>query len=307
MPVYQNFGTLSPDVVAVATLGFIRQNFPILTAVASDFSDQDVKLNASLITRIVNVPEVQSFSKQYGYAAGSGGTTDVKVTMDNFRYVTLSFYDDDMSSTSRNLVAESAEAAAYALAKDAADSLMDLATPANFPNHIVSSGADFDRATLASLRAQLVSQGAGLPRSVIVSPSAFESLSQDVTILSKWNQNVTDSTTNYGMDAEINGIGGFNSVMEYANLTVDDANLTGFGFAKNALIVVGRVPTDPSQYIEGVPQNAIIRNISDPLSGLTVQYRAEYHASLGRLDVILAWIFGVGVGAPFDGVLVTGS
>src|ERR1700758_1870090 len=98
-----NWGTLSPDVVALETLGFIKKNFPVLTTVAHDFSDEDVKLNARLITRVVSVPQVQSYNTTTGYPAGSGGTTDVAVTMNNFRYTTLSFYDSDLASTSRNL------------------------------------------------------------------------------------------------------------------------------------------------------------------------------------------------------------
>ena len=57
-------------------------------------------------------------------------------------------------------------------------------------------------------------------------------ISVDSTILSKFNQGVSDGTTNY-VDGVINGIGGFNSVLEAPNLTVDDAGVTGFAFSKN--------------------------------------------------------------------------
>jgi hypothetical protein len=300
------YGSLSPDVVTLETLGFIRKNFPVLTAVAHDFSDEDIKLNASLITRVVSVPQVQNYSKSLGYPAGSGGTTDVSITMSNFKYVTLSFYDSDLASTSRNLWQEQAEAASYALAYDAANSLMSLATNANFPTNIVSTGANFSRTTLAAARAQLVNQGAGVPRNAIVNPAAFQALSVDPTILSKFNQQVSDGTTDY-VDGVINGIGGFNSVYEFPNLTVDDANVTGFAFSKNALIMAARVPSDPTSYIPDLPINGIIKNITDPVSGISMQYRSEYHINLGRLDVTLAWITGFGVGANFEGTMITAS
>jgi hypothetical protein len=157
-----------------------------------------------------------------------------------------------------------------------------------------------------SVRVKSAPQGTGMPRNCIVSPSAYQSLSTDPTILSKFNQGISDGTTNY-VDGVINGIGGFNQVVEAPSLTIDDPNITGFAFSKNALIMVARVPSDPSTYITDLPINGLIKNVTDPLSGISMQYRAEYHINLGRLDMTLAWITGFGVGAAFDGTLITAS
>src|SRR6516225_6247146 len=110
-------GTLSPDVITLDVLQFLKKRFPMLTAVATDFSKESVRLNTHIISRVVTPPAVQSYTQASGYVATNATTTDVSVLINNFRYVTVSFYDDSMASTPRNLVQEQVEAAAYSLGK----------------------------------------------------------------------------------------------------------------------------------------------------------------------------------------------
>src|ERR1700752_335079 len=147
-------GTLSPDVLALDCLDFLKKKFPILTAFATDFSDEPVRLNTHIITRVVTPPPVQSYTQAAGYAPSSGGSTDLSVQIKQFRYAAISVYSDELSSPPRNLVAEEVEAAAYSIGKDAADQLMALASTVNF-THSVQTAANFNRNTLTAARATL--------------------------------------------------------------------------------------------------------------------------------------------------------
>jgi len=297
-------GTLSPDVITLDVIQFLKKRFPMLTAVATDFSKESVRLNTHIISRVVTVPAVQSFTQAGGYASSNAATTDVPVLINNFRYVGLSFYDDELASTPRNLVQEQVEAAAYALGKDAFDKLMALAIVANFPTHTVSTAANMTRDTLTAVRYQLQVAGSSVPRFGILDSAGMEYLLQDPTIVSRFYVNVEDSA----IDQEagiLTGIGGFEKIFEYPDLTTDAPNTLGFFGNKNALVLAARVPSDPAAFVADIPINAIIKNVTDEETGLTVQYRYHYDVKMGRLDMILTWIFGVAIGVPGHAALIT--
>ena len=297
-------GTLSPDVITLDVLQFLKKRFPMLTAVATDFSKESVRLNTHIISRVVTPPAVQSYTQASGYVATNATTTDVSVLINNFRYVTVSFYDDSMASTPRNLVQEQVEAAAYSLGKDAFDKLMALAIVANFPTHTVSTAANMTRDTLTAVRYQLQAAGSAVPRFGILDSAGMEYLLQDPTIISRFYVNIQDSAVDQEAGI-LTGIGGFEKIFEYADLTTDAANTLGFFGNKNALVLAARVPSDPASFVSDLPINAIIKNITDEETGLTIQYRYHYDVIMGRLDMTLCWIFGVAVGVPSHAALIT--
>jgi hypothetical protein len=297
-------GTLSPDVITLDVLQFLKKRFPMLTAVATDFSNEPVRLNTHIISRVPVVPAVQSFTQAGGYASTNASTTDVSILINNFRFVSLSFYDDEMASTPRNLVQEQVEGAAYALGKDAFDKLMALCIVANFPTHTVSTAANLTRDTLTLVRGQLQIAGSRTPRFGIIDSTGMQYLLQDPTIVSRFYVNVEDSA----IDQEagiLTGIGGFEKIFEYPDLTTDAANTLGFFGNKNALCLAARVPSDPAAFVADIPINAIIKNVQDEATGLTIQYRYHYDVKMGRLDLVLTWIFGVALGVAGHGALIT--
>jgi hypothetical protein len=70
-------------------------------------------------------------------------------------------------------------------------------------------------------------------------------------------------------------------------------------------VLAARVPSDPAAFVADIPINAIIKNVRDPDTGLTIQYRYHYDVQQGRLDMVLTWIFGVAVGVAGHAALVT--
>ena len=299
-----SLGTLSPDVISLDVLQFLKKRFPLLTQISTDFSQETVRLNTRIISRVVTPPAVASYTQAAGYVETAAATVDVPVQINNFRYVSLSFHDDEMSSTPRNLVAEQVEAAAYSLGKDAFDKLCALMIGANFTSHVVQTVANLTRDDLTSVRLKLQQAGAAVPRFGLVDSTGFASLLNDPTIISRFYVQVEDASVDM-VAGRLRGIGGFETVDEYADLTTDAPNTLGFFGAKPALVMAARVPSDPAAFVADIPVNAIIKNVTDPDTGLTVQYRYHYDVKMGRLDLILTWIFGVAVGVAGHGALIT--
>ena len=297
-------GTLSPEVLTLDVIQFLKKRFPALTAIATDFSNEPVRFNTRIVSRVVTVPAVASYTQGGGYASGNATTVDVPVQINNFRYVCLSFHDDELASTPRNLVQEQVEAAAYALGKDAFDKLCALMIGANITTKVVSTAANFTRDTLTALRYNLQTQGANVPRFGLIDSAGMQYLLQDSTIISKFYLGIDDNTVNQDTGT-LTGIGGFERIYEFADLTTDAPNTLGFFGSKDALVMAARVPSDPAQFVADIPINAVIKNVTDPETGLTMQYRYHYDVQMGRLDLILTWIFGVAVGVAGHATLAT--
>ena len=298
-------GTLSPDVLALDCLDFLKKKFPILTAFATDFSDEPVRLNTHIISRVVTPPPVQSYTQALGYNPSSGVTTDVSVMINQFRYAAISFYDDELSSTPRNLVAEQVEAAAYSIGKDAADQLLALTTTTNF-THSVTTTANFNRNTLTAARAALRKQGSNPYYVGILNSDAWQYLTSDQTMLNTFFLKINEGNVNFE-DGHIQGVSGFRDLYEYSDLNITNTTVNGFFASKNALVMAARVPSDPAAFVADIPVNAIIKNVQDEDTGITLQYRYHYDVQRGRLDMILTWIFGVALGVAGHGTLVTQS
>lgn len=300
-----SLGTLSPDVLALDCLDFLKKKFPILTAISTDFSDEPVRLNTHIISRVVTPPPVQSYTQALGYNPSSGVTTDVSVQINQFRYAAISFYDDELSSTPRNLVAEQVEAAAYSLGKDASDQLLVLASTANF-THSVQTAANFTRSTLTAARAALRKAGSNPYYFGVLNSDAWQYLTSDQTIINTFMLSVNEKNVNFE-DGHIQGISGFRDLYEYSDLNITNTTVNGFFASKNALVMAARVPSDPAAFVADIPVNAIIKNVQDEDTGITLQYRYHYDVQRGRLDMVLTWIFGVALGVAGHGTLVTQS
>jgi hypothetical protein len=298
-------GTLSPDVLALDCLDFLKKKFPILTTVATDFSDEPVRLNTHIISRVVTPPPVQSYTQALGYNPSSGVTTDVSVNINQYRYAAISFYDDELASTPRNLVAEQVEAAAYSIGKDAADQLLALASTANF-THTVQTSANFARSTLTAARATLKKQGANPYYFGVLNADAWQFLTSDQNMINTFMLAINPGNVNFE-DGHIQAVSGFRDLYEYPDLNITNTTVNGFFASKNALVLAARVPSDPAAFVADIPINAIIKNVQDEDTGITLQYRYHYDVQRGRLNMILTWIFGVALGVTGHGCLVTQS
>jgi hypothetical protein len=298
-------GTLSPTVVTLDVIQYLKKKFPMLTRVATDFSKDAVLLNQNVISRVVTPPPTHDYvapnAGGTGYASVDGAaTTDVPVTINKHKFVSLSFSATELSSTRRNLVQEQASAAAYALGRQAAIDLWALVTPTAFTQkYAIKAAANAARNTVTQLRAILVTAGADTNRFGITNPTVFSALSEDLGVISRFNFGSVDPDFQQG---SIQGLAGFEAIDEYAELNAANA-LLGFFGAKESLIFAARVPQDPTTVID-VPLPGRIEYVTDPDSGLTLMYQYWYDFGGGQLNMVLSWMYGVALGVTGHGAVL---
>ena len=154
-----SLGTLAGKVVAARVLELIAVQFPLLTRIASNFSDQGLLFNQDLVVHVPTVGSVSDYSTSDGYVPQDSTTTDRTVKIDQHKHYSVFFNDQEVTSTDRRLIDEQAEPAAYALGKDLFDYAFGKFVAANYPYEHVKAAADFNRRTAIDLNGILNKRG----------------------------------------------------------------------------------------------------------------------------------------------------
>ncbi len=296
-------GTLSPNVVVRETIQFLKKRFPALFSISTDFSSQAVLMYQNVITRVVTPPPVHDFvapnAGGTGYqAVDAATTTDISVTINKHKFASLSFSDTEFASTNRDLPDEQKEALAYSLGRQAMFDLCALLIPGNFANQYkIVNANNASRNTVVQLRKILMKVGADFVNPFgLVNADVFGALSEDPGVISTFNYGAANPQVSDG-PGSIKGLGGFDSINEYPELNPANGLLGYFG-GKEGLLIAARVPQIPDIQIPG-----IITNITDPDSGLTMQWR-EWYDMLGQFNITLTWMYGVAIGVPGHAALL---
>lgn len=133
-------GLLSGTLVLQRALPLLQYDYPLLGSVTSDFSDAPGLLNQTETTRIILKPAVQTRSTAVDSAGRPLGwntvspaqSVDVSVTLDEHVGIPIVFGQNTLAQTVRNLFAEAAPMALYALGQYAVNKLTALMTAAKF-------------------------------------------------------------------------------------------------------------------------------------------------------------------------------
>ena len=133
-------GLLSGSLVMQQSLTQMSYEYPLLGAITTDFSAEPGEYNQTANTRIVMTPAVQTYSPTLGSDGRPAGwstaspaqAVDIPVTLDSYYGVPLVFGIGTLAATLRNLFAEQAPLALYALGGAFVNKLTALMTSANF-------------------------------------------------------------------------------------------------------------------------------------------------------------------------------
>ncbi|PAW76825.1 MAG: hypothetical protein B9S32_13890 [Verrucomicrobia bacterium Tous-C9LFEB] len=295
-----SFGTLSVAVLALRVMAGIKKRFPQLALVATDLSDGQADFGQPIIAKVVTVPTVSDYHATNGYVPGDAATVDVPVTIDKHKHVSLSFGEQEMSGTKRNLVDEQVDAAAYALGRQVLVDLGALITVANFPvaQETVKTVANSDRAALTAMRKVLGTRGAPpIGRYALVNSDVFEVMSNDAKITSSdyVGENKPDM-----VGGVLRNVSGFEQVVEWPEMPTGES-LTGFAATKDALVVASRIPKDPALLVKGLNIPGTIEVFTDAATGMSLMGRYFYDMKLGKLQLTLTWMYGVAKGVANHG------
>ncbi len=297
-------GTLSGTLVTQRTLELLKLQFPVLGRITTDFSDQPAVYNQAITTRIVSIPNVQTYNTSTGWGDSDFTTTDKSVTLNRHKGVPITFNAQILASTVRRLFDEIAPAQAYALAKDLVDALYAVIVAANFTNvATMAAQIDFGRPKVIEMGVALTKRGnpiGPINRALLLNADYYGQLAKDQAIVTLAAFQQAGIITG----GQLPDVHGFN-VIEAPNLP-STANLVGFGFSRSALVLAARLDSDYTSILPGASYGNVTV-VTDPdiaLSVLQVQYVNHLLATATQRISLLS---GVAAGQDNAGQLLVSA
>lgn len=295
-----SLGTLTGVLVVQRSLDFLKLTFPILGRISTDFSAENAAFNQQISTRLRGALAVQSFNPATGYQDQDASTTDVPVTINQHKYVQISFGVNELASTMRGLFTEQEEPMHYALGKDLCDTLYALLIggAGNFTNATTQAAVGFGRNTVVDIASTMRSRGvAGPNQTLLLNPTYFAALSKDSVLVNLATyQGAQSSLITAGTLPDISGF----KPVEAINLP-GTANLTGFALRPDALAMATRVPNDYTTALPGVPSTGRLQVITCPDTGMSVLLTQYIDHNFGVARGRIALMYGVARGQVASG------
>lgn len=288
-------GTLASAVVIQRALELVFTKRPILKRISLDLSDERVKFNQAVKSRIYTVPTVNNF----GTGATDRADTDVSVTIDTFKEVHHAFTPQELSGTDRNLVDESAEPIAVAIANHMVDAISALWLIAAYTNATTLATASVAYSTLVTLREALSTRGAPDKRFFCASAAVYSKLLNDSTVISALTNAGHGGAITSGM---LPGVAGFD-IFEYPALP-STGNMTGFAATPDATVLATRLPRDPRELLPNAPFPGAMGVVTEPTTGLSVLVNEWIEPSTLKANVRLVWMYGKAVGNVSNGQIL---
>lgn len=249
-----------------------KVRFPMLSAMATDFSSEEAKLGDTIRGRVSSVPSAQDYGAN-GYkdnaSSANSLTEDVSITLNQHKHVPVKVDYIDQISTKRNLYNEVVGQMAFQLGKTMTDFVLGKVTQANFSHDLAGTTANSDYDALATATKILNANGAQpTGRYGIVNSDVFKSLETDERIASGDYHGQQRGGNAYGV---LSNVGGFEAIYEYPDMPANSETLTGFFADRSALVIASRVPTDMDAVAQslGVPSIAKTEIVSDADTGLS--------------------------------------
>lgn len=292
-----SLGTITPTLVAQEALPILADKYPFINSFVTDFSSEGVLFNQTVYSRIPLIQGAQDFDTTNGYVASAGTLTDVPVTINKHRHSSVSFNDQELSSTNLNLIEQFATSLAASVGQDMMSGIAALITSGNYTTSVAITG-DATRAN-AILQAKLnldnnkvIDSG----RVFINSATTEFELLKDTSIVQ-----LTFGGAGIGKNG-LPSIHGFD--FGTYNALPTTGSLVAAAAQKAAIVVAARAPELPSELIS-VPINGKITNVTDPKSGFTIQVREFYDIAKGKMQVSYVWMYGCAVGSAKSLVRIT--
>ncbi|MEI6676842.1 MAG: hypothetical protein WCO57_16855 [Verrucomicrobiota bacterium] len=280
--------TVNSPLIAQAALTTLLAKFPILGRIATDFSSASVKFKQDIVTHIVTPTVAQDFDPATGYVPDDQAQVDVSVKIDKHAYAGYAITDVERSTSEIDLNQRYADKVAYALGRKVCDDLMALIINANFNNKTESAEADFGRNTVVDIGTKLNKRFIpDMGRFMFVNSDYYNALQKDEALYKAYITPQAGGVVVSGMLPDVNGF----TVIEYSALPENSERLVGFAGIREGLIMAARVPDVPAN-----TGDTVIRVVTDPRTGLSVQVRDRYDGRLGKQEVSFTLMYGFAAG-----------
>jgi len=267
---------LSLDVLSTMPLPF--------DAFTTDFSPDIAQSGDTVVTRYADNPSVTDFNSSK--AVGNRTLTAVTTVLQHYAGVPIGFTDKEMAFSDIRLMELYIKPSLTALFVNVFGNVTARITNANFSQNTICNATNFNVAHVANVGTNLTKANV-LPdgRHLVINPDMALTLKKDTALQAAYayggNQTVTTG--------QIPQVYGFQVHEFNGTIPTNSENLIGFACRPQGLVLAARVPQQPSDWYGRV------QNITDPRSGLTVQFRSYYDGSVQRYEWCLIYGSAVGI------------
>ncbi len=270
--------------ISQLTLDALLSSPLTVTTMWTDFSSDVSTYGNAVTTRYPNALTVQNFAS--AKTAIDSNTVSRTITLDKYVGVPVQFTDTEMSFSDVQLLQMFVKPAVNALFENVMATQLALVTIANFSSNNIIAAADFTAANVARVsKLQTVLKVPTSPRHIICAPNYAETLKKDTSIQAAYAYG-PGNTIRTGEIPEVYGY----QIHEWNGTIPTTNNLAAIAFAPQALLLAIRPPVLPRNWYGEV------RNITDPATGLTIQFRDYYDGTQQRTE--WCFIYGCQIGNP---------
>ena len=276
--------TINAPLIAQRALTTLLAKFPLLTVMATDYSDQSVKFNQDIVTHIVTPTVAHDFDPATGYVPDDQAQVDVKVKIDKHAYAGYAITDVERSTSVIDLNERYADKVAYALGRKVSDDLFALIVAANFVNVTTVALDEFGRDAIVDIGTKMNKRF--IPdtgRFIFVNSDYYNALQKDEALYKAY---IAPQVGNVVVTGTLPNVNGF-TVSEYSALPDNGERLMGFAAIRESIVMAARIPDTPEY--TGDTQ---INTVTDSRTGLSVQVRDRYDGRLGRQEVSFTLMYG---------------
>ncbi len=221
-----------------------------------------------------------------GLGRGKGGflpddqaQVDVSVKINKHAYAGYAITDVERSTSEIDLNQRYADKVAYALGRKVSDDLMALIINANFTNKTEIAVASFVRNAVVDVSTKLNKRFIpDMGRFMFVNSDYYNALQKDEALYKAYITPAASNVVVTGMLPDVNDF----TVIKYSALPENGERLVGFAGIREGLIMAARVPDVPAN-----TGDTVIRVVTDPRTGLSIQVRDRYDGRLGKQEVSL--------------------
>jgi len=270
--------------IAKLTLDALLTSPLPITSFWTDFSSELATQGNAVTTRYPNALTAQNFASTKN--AIDSNTVARTITLDKYIGVPVQFTDHEMTFADVKLMDMFVKPAISALFENVMATQLALVTVASFASNNVIAAADFTAANVARIgRIQTALKVPKTPRHIIASPTYCEVLKKDTALQAAYAYG-PGSTIRTG---DIPMVYNYN-VHEWEGTIPTTNNLAAIAYVPQALLLAVRAPALPRNWYGEV------RNITDPNTGLTIQFRDYYDGSQQRTE--WCFFYGCSIGNP---------
>ena len=273
---------VNPTRIAQLTLDSLKPvSFPF-DAFTTNFSDEIASSGDAVVTRYVTNPVTQDFNANKN--VGNSTLTARTTTLYHYVGVSLGFTDKENSLSDIQLVQQFIGPAICALWQNVFTNVSSLILNASFSN-VVYTAPQFSATNVAAIsNVMTIANVQTYNRHLVIKPSYAYTLKTDTAVQASYaygnNQAVSTGT--------LPDVYGFKIHETSMSIPSNSENLEGWACTPQGLLIATRVPALPRNWAGQV------MNVTDPGSGLTVQYRDWYDGTTQRTE--LCMIYGAQIG-----------